>query len=213
MTTLKKYSTLFIALVFAAFGISITMKAAIGLAPFDAFNQTFAHVLNFRVGDIVTIVQTTFVIIQLLILRKKPTWRILLQVPLATIMGQFINIFFYDLFGSFVIDGYILRSILFLIGQAWTTFFISAIMVLDLVTMPVESLSQIIADKTNRPFGQLRQVMDVLFIIFSLLFTFIFSVPFTIREGTVIGALTFGPLLSFFMPKIKDLFTRWQLIE
>lgn len=213
MLILRKYVTLFILLAFAALGISFTMKAAVGLAAFDAFNQTFAYILNARVGDIATIIQIIFVVLQLILLGKKANFRIILQIPLAAVLGQFINLFFYGLLGNIEIEGYVLRLLVFIIAQAIIPFFMGAIMVLDVVTMPVESLSMAISNKINTPFGPTRQGLDVAFIAISLVLTFVFSTPLTIREGTVLGALMFGPLLSFYMPKIEVYFKKWNLIE
>lgn len=212
MSTLKKYVLLFILLAFAALGISFTIKAAIGLAAFDAFNQTFAYVLNARVGDVTTIVQIICVVLQIILLRKA-SFRLLLQIPLSAILGQFINLFLYGLLGNLVIEGYFVRLLVFIVAQSWIPFFLGAIMVLDVVTMPVESLAMVISNKINKPFGPVRQAADIFFLGVSLALTLIFSTSFTIREGTVIGALMFGPLLSFYMPKIEVYFKKWNLID
>lgn len=208
----RKYSALLILLVLASVGISITIKAAIGLAPFDAFNQTFGYVLNVRVGDIVTFAQIIFIIIQLLILRKKATYHILLQIPLAAIVGQLINFWLYRVYSSFEIENYFVRLILLLVGISWVAFFLAGVMVLDLVTMPLESIAMVIAKEINRPFGKVRQWLDIFFIIVSLGLTLMYSLPYTIREGTVIAAVLFGPLLTLFMPKIEEKFKSWKLI-
>lgn len=213
MFIVRKYSTLLTLLVLASMGISITIKVAIGLAPFDAFNQTFSYVLNIRVGDIVTIAQVIFVMIQLLILRKKATYHILLQIPLAAIVGQLINFWLYRVYSAFEVENYIIRLILLLVGISWVAFFLAGVMVLDLITMPLESIAMVIAREINRPFGRVRQWLDIFFIIVSLGLTFLYSLPFTIREGTVIAAVLFGPLLTIFMPIIEEKFKSWKLIE
>lgn len=209
----RRYSALLVLLILASMGISITIKVAIGLAPFDAFNQTLSYIFNIRIGDIVTIAQVVFISIQLLILRRKATYHILLQLPLAAILGQLINFWLYRVYSLFEIENYIIRLILLLVGITWVAFFLAGVMVLDLVTMPLESIALVISREINQPFGKVRQWLDIFFIVVSLGLTFMYSLPFTIREGTLIAAVLFGPLLTVFMPLIEKKFKSWKLIE
>jgi len=212
MSTVKKFIVLVIALFLAAMGISLQLTAAIGVAPFDALNQSFAYVFDMRVGDIVTIVNVVFVVVQILILKKDTTWKILLQIVIGALLGQFVNLFMYGVFSQLVIENYIWRMLLFLFGALWVPIFIGSVMVIDLVTMPVENLAMVLSNEVKYSFGQIRQLMDIIFVVISLALTFLFSEPLTIREGTIISALTFGPLLSFYMPKVKTLFEKWKLV-
>lgn len=213
MATLRKYFALVIILLLAAVGISLQMTAAVGIAPFDALNQTLSFVSDIRVGDVVTLVNVGFVIAQVLLLRKDTTWRIFLQFFVGLLLGQFVNLFYYSLFDGLVLENYVLRMIVFIIGCLWVPIFIGSVMVLDLVTMPIENFAMVLSTKTNFSFGQVRQAVDVICVIIAITLTFMFSVPLTIREGTIISALTFGPLLSFYMPKIEGLFRKWALID
>lgn len=212
MLAIKKYLALTLVVIIAAMGPSLTIKAAVGLGAFDALNQSLAYLTGFRVGDILTVLQLVFVAIQLLILKKNATIRIFLQIPLAAIFGQLINFYLYTVLGSFEVDNYLARMAMFLIGIVWVAFFISAIMALDIVTMPVESLSMVLANTINKSFGFVRQAFDVIFVVLALVLTFMFSLPLTIREGTIIAAIIFGPLMGIFIPIISKQFIKWDLI-
>lgn len=194
-------------------GTALTMKAAVGVGAFDALNQSLSYTLDIKVGHVLAVVQLTMVIVQLLILGRKASWRILLQIPLSTLFGQFINLFYYEIYAFIDVENYVIRLMMLIIGTLWVSFFIGAIMVLDLVTMPVESFGMILAESINKDFGKVRQIMDIIFIIISLALTFIFSLPYTFREGTIISAFLFGPGLSVFMPRIKTVFEKWNLID
>lgn len=213
MTLVRKYAVLFISLLLAAMGISLQLKAMIGVAPFDALNQSISFVTGLRVGDVVMLVNIGFILLQILILRKETHWKIFLQIIIGVLLGQFVNFFYYFVFNSIVLENYILRLIVFIFGCLWVPFFLGAIMVLDLVTMPVENTAMVLSEKTKYSFGQVRQGLDILFVVLSLALTFIYSESLTIREGTIISALTFGPLFSVYMPKIEQVFARWNLIK
>lgn len=213
MSTLRKYFALVIVLLLAAFGISLQMTAAIGIAPFDALNQTLSFVTGIRVGDVVTLINVAFIIGQVLLLRKDTTWRIFLQFFIGLLLGQFVNFFYYLVLDGFVLENYFIRMIVFIIGCLWVPIFIGSVMVLDLVTMPLENFSMVLSNKSRFSFGQVRQAVDIVCFLIAVALTLIFTEPWTIREGTIISALTFGPLLSFYMPKLEVLFRKWNLIN
>ncbi len=213
MIILRRYGTLLGALLLASMGISLAILSGVGLPAFDAFNQAVAETLNMQVGDIVMYVQIFFVSLQLLILRKDATWSILLQIPFVILLGQFINLFVYVVFGNLVLEGYVLRVLVFIFSQVWTSFFISIILVLDIVAMPLEKFSLIVSERGEIKFGYIRQGIDVLLIALALGLTFFAGAPLTIREGTIIAALTFGPLMGLYMPRIVPHFIKWELIQ
>ena len=211
--TIKRFLALIVVLLLAAMGISLQLKAVIGVAPFDALNQTISYAFEIRVGDVVTLLQLLFVFLQILFLKGDTNWRIFLQIFVGALLGQFVNFFFYTVFNHLVVTNYILRLCLLMAGCLWVPIFIGAVMILDLVTMPIESFSLVVSKEMIFSFGQVRQFIDIICVIIALALTVIYSVPFTIREGTIISALTFGPLLSFYMPKIEILFKKWKLVN
>lgn len=213
MTRSRKYLILLMGLASLGMGLSLTMKAAVGISAFDAFGQTLAYTLNIRVGNSAMTLQTIFVLLQLAILRRDADWKLFLQIPVAVILGQFINLFFYGVFGGLVIETYFSRLLIFILAQIWVSLSVAVIVHLDSITMPIESFSVLVSKITKFSFGQVRQGLDIFFIVIALLFTLIFSLPFTIREGSVISAIMFGPLLTYFAPKVEILFDKLNLNE
>lgn len=212
-TTLKKYIALVVAVFLAAMGVGLAIKSSVGLAAFDAFNQSITNTTGVRVGTVVMFVQMFFVLIQLLVLRKEATWHLLMQIPLVIILGQFINLFVDGIFGNLFLENYILRLLLFILAQVIISFAVSTLLVIDLIAMPVENLSAILAQKLPFKLGQIRQVIDILLILSALVISLVSSTEWTIREGTVLSALIFGPLMDFHMPRLKPLFKKWELVE
>lgn len=202
-----------ILLFLTAFGIGLAIKSGIGLAAFDAFNQTVADTVGLKIGTIIMFVQTFFVLLQIFILKKEITFAIFLQIPMVTLLGQFINFFVYTLFSNLTFTNYFFRVLLFIFSQFWTSFFVGAILVVDLIAMPVENFSSILSKKIPYSLATIRQSIDIILILLSLAITYIFSVPLNIREGTIISAIIFGPMLGFFMNWIRIYFIKWRLIE
>lgn len=213
MKIIKRYIALLLLLLLTAFGISLAIKSGIGLAAFDAFNQTVADTIGLKVGTIMMFVQTFFVLLQIIILKKEITFDIFLQIPMVSLLGQFINLFVYTLFSDLSFSSYALRLFVFIFSQFWTSFFVGAILVLNLIAMPVENLSFILSQRISFSLGMIRQSIDIILILLSIIITYSFSVPLNIREGTVISAMVFGPMLGFFMNWIKVYFRKWKLID
>ena len=46
-----------------------------------------------------------------------------------------------------------------------------------------------------------------------IVFTLIFSVKLTLREGTIIGMLIFGSLMGLFIKNIKSVFIKYRIIQ
>jgi uncharacterized membrane protein YczE len=53
--------------------------------------------------------------------------------------------------------------------------------------------------------GKLRQKIDIALVLLSVVLTLIFGTEWTLREGTVIAALMFGPAMDFWK---KTVFTK-----
>lgn len=212
MKKTRSYIMLFVLLLFTSIGIALTIKASIGLGAFDAINQTFSYLLNIKIGRIMSFIQIIFVIIQLLILKKEAKLNTILQIPMSIIFGELINFFYYYIFGEMNFNNYLLKFSFYIFGMIWIAFFMSGIMTLNIISIPIESLPMVISVEINRSYGQIRQYFDFIFIVVSLLVTYIFSLPLTIREGTVIGALIFGPLLNLFMPIMEKNLRKYNFI-
>lgn len=210
---IKKYGTLFIALVLSALGISLTMKAAVGLSAFDAITQTLSLATGIRVGNILMIIYVIFILLQLYLLKEQADWTLFLQLPLTVILGQFINFFVYGVLENITINSYLVNILLLIFAQSLLAFSIAIILLLDIVSMPIERFSLLFANQKNYTFGKVRQGFDILFIGLSLILTFVFSLPFTIREGTIISAFVFGPLMDFFMNALRSPFRKMELIK
>lgn len=55
--------------------------------------------------------------------------------------------------------------------------------------------------------------MDGFFIVLVLIYSFISRETLIIREGTVISMIIYGPLIGFFMRKLKPTFQRKKLTD
>ncbi|MFD1362381.1 YczE/YyaS/YitT family protein [Lentibacillus salinarum] len=213
MKQLKRIILLSTLITINGFAVSLTLKAAIGVGAWDALAQSISYLSGIKVGTIGIILNSSCVLGQWILLRKHFSFRHLLQVPVSILLGIVVNVFLYDVFSSIIIDSYAVNLMLLIIGYVIIAGAVGSIMVLDVVTFALEGSCMALAKTTKLKFTVVRQWADILSILFAVLFTFGFSLPPTIREGTIIGMLIFAPLMGFFMKRIRVVFRKLGLIE
>lgn len=196
-----------------AFGASMGLKAAVGVGAWDALSQSAATILGMKVGTFAMFLNISCVVAQLILLGKAFKPQRILQVGVAILLGIFVNFVLYTLFGNLTIDAYVLNLGLFLLSLPILCVGVAMILAVDLVTFPLEALCLVIADKTGWNFGKIRQGFDVGSIIVALALSLGFSSALTIREGTLIGMLVFGPLIHVFMHAFKPVLRKVGLAD
>ncbi|WP_192981198.1 YczE/YyaS/YitT family protein [Marinilactibacillus psychrotolerans] len=205
MQQVKRFSLMLISMVFVAFSASLTIKAAIGLAAWDAIAQSLSHLSAIQVGTIGMVLNISCVVGQMILLKRTFPPRQLLQIPISVLLGVLINYFYYTFFSSLTLDNYAVTLVIFLIGTVLASFAVSMVMVLNIITFPLEGFCMALAKKTKYHFAFIRQMVDILAIFFTLVLTFSLDVPMTAREGTVIGMLIFAPLMGFFIKRLQPI--------
>ncbi|MFC6464366.1 YitT family protein [Marinilactibacillus sp. GCM10026970] len=199
MQQIKRVSIMMLSMILLALSASMTIKAAIGLAAWDAIAQSLSHLSMIRVGTVGMILNILCVLGQILLLKKHFPLRQLLQIPVSILIGLLINYFYYTLLASFVLPNYAVTLVIFLLGTVLASLAVSVVMVLNIVTFPLEAFCMALAQKTGYRFSILRQAADILAVLLTIILAFSLEIPMTAREGTVIGMLLFAPLLGVFI--------------
>nr|WP_263326912.1 hypothetical protein [Neobacillus sp. Marseille-Q6967] len=213
MKQLKRIFLLSILVIIVGIGASLTLKVAIGVGAYDALAQSISYLSGIKVGTIGMILNNFCVLGQWLLLRKDFNFRHLLQVPVSILIGVVVNFVFYDVLGSITIDSYIMKLMLLFVALIVLAFALAAVMVLDVVTFPLEGFCIALAKKAKWKFVVVRQSANILSILLVLLLTFGLSLPLTLREGTIIGMLFFAPLMGYFMKRIQPILRKLELIN
>lgn len=199
---IKKIVVLFISILLVSFSVSIVLKCAIGVGAWDAFSQTASGLIGIKVGTFSMFMNVTCVIAQMII-RKQIKITLILQIALAVLLGFLINFFYYELLGNWDTGSYLTTMIFFLIGNISCAFGVGTVTAQNFISFPLEGLSMEIANKLNRPFGKIRQLTDIITMMGVIILVLLFNGLMTIREGTVIGMIIFGPLLELYMRYVK----------
>ncbi|WP_277295781.1 YczE/YyaS/YitT family protein [Streptococcus hyointestinalis] len=194
-------------------GASLTIKAAIGVGAWDALSVTGNSLTGIKVGTIQMLLNFICIGIQLVILKRDFHIRHVLQIGLSILIGIMVNFFLYIFLGHLLLTNYISRLVLFLIGIVIESFAMSIIMTLDVITFPLEGACMAFARRFGFQFHKVRQYSDIVFILIVFLTLILTKETVSIREGTVLMMLLYGPIMGFFMTKCKPFFQKQRVTD
>ncbi len=184
---------------------ALQMKLNIGIGPWDGMGRSISYVTNLRVGDVSTILSVSCVFLNLLLLKKDFKLTHVLTLVVGILLGQIINYFFYTFFANLTIESYAIKLIVFVISVVVMAVAVSIVQTSKFISLPLESFCQEFGDRNGKTFAFMRQAADVFSVVTIVLITVVFSVPLTLREGTIISMLIFGPITGIVMPRLS----RW----
>lgn len=213
MKNYRGYALLSISSAIIALAISLMLKASVGVGAFDAFTQSVSLMAGIRIGTVAMTVNLLCVLGQLILLKRDFGFNRLLQIPMSVLVGMLVNFFYYDLLGTAQIENYVTALITFFISLVTVAFSVSMIMTLNLITPPIESFCMELTKSVPLKFSTIRQLVDILCIVVSVVITFTFGFTLPVREGTVIGMLIFAPLLGFFINKIQPVLLKKGIVQ
>ena len=191
-------------LLILAFGIALAVNCKLGVSPVSSLPYVVSLIFNVSLGTCTTIVYATYVLLQMVLLRKfQPA--LLLQLVFSTIFGWFVDGAKYVL-GDFCLPTYfgqlaMLAASIVLIG-------FSLVLYIDvkLAPMPAEGLVGCLADKLGRPFSQMKTAFDCTSVLVGAVLSLLFLGALVgIREGTVLTALLAGRMMG----QVRKLIGPW----
>lgn len=179
--------------------VAFAIKAGIGVMPVDAAIATVAEVVNIKAGTISMLFHGSFFVGQILMEKKNFRKTEYLQLLYITLGGSVLNFFLYTLLANVSFQLYPLRLLITVLAFIVSAFGCTLVLETHLMRTPMEGCIQMLADRSRSgiTMGKLRQGIDILLVILAVVLTLIFGTSWTLREGTIIAALIFGPAMDF----------------
>lgn len=97
---------------------------------------------------------------------------------------------------------YPVRLLVCVIAFLVSAFGCTLVLETHLMRTPMEGCIQLLADKMGTTMGRLRQKIDIALVLVSVLLTLLFHTDWSLREGTIIAALIFGPAMDFWKARV-----------
>lgn len=181
-----------------AFGVALSTKSALGVAPSAAIPYVLCQVTPLSMGFITTIVNVIMVLLQVVLLRKNFQPIQLLQLVVVFVFGYFTD-WTLALLDFVSIESYIFKLIFTLIGCALMGLGVFLEVEAGLITLSSDGLTSTIVNIFHIDFGITKNIIDgsqvVIAAICSLIFLHSF---FGMREGTVITAIMVGVFVQLY---------------
>lgn len=185
-------------LLILAFGIALSVNSNLGVSPVSSLPYAVSQITDISLGTCTTIVYALYVLLQMVLSRKKFQPALLLQLVFSTVFGYFVDGAKLIL-GDFMIPTYfgqltMLATSVLLIG-------LSLVLYIDvqLVPMPAEGLVGCIAEKTGKQFSSMKTLFDCTSVLAATVLSLVFLGNLVgIREGTVITAVLAGRMMGVF---------------
>ena len=201
----KKIASTILGILLVYGSVAFAIKAGIGVLPVDAAITSIAMLIGMKVGTFSMLFHGSFFLGQIAIEKKNFRRTELLQLLYITLGGSVLNFFLYTVLRNVTFSFYPLRLIVCVLSFVVSAFGCTLVLETHLMRTPMEGCIQLLAERMGTTMGKLRQKIDIVLVLVSVAITLIFGVEWTLREGTIIAALIFGPMMDFWK---KAVFSR-----
>lgn len=193
----KKIASTVLGILLVYGSVAFAIKAGIGVLPVDAAITSIATLIGMKVGTFSMLFHGSFFLGQIVMEGKNFRKTEFLQILYITLGGSVLNFFLYTVLKDVTFSAYPLRVAVCVLAFLISAFGCTMVLETRLMRTPMEGCIQMIADRIGTTMGKLRQKIDVVLVLVSVAITVIFGVEWTLREGTIIAALIFGPAMDF----------------
>ncbi|MEZ6854418.1 DUF6198 family protein [Halodesulfovibrio aestuarii] len=186
-----------------ALGVALSVKADLGVSPISCIPYVYSLTFDFSLGELTILMNILFIIIQILILRRKYSLLQLVQLPAITVFGFFID-YALTLVGGINVSSYGWQLFWCLLSCVVIAFGVFLLVKANLTYLPGDGLAVVLADLYKKEFGRVKVGFDSSLVIIGVISSFVLMSRLAgIREGTVIAALFVGYLVKLANSKLS----------
>lgn len=186
-----------------ALGVALSIKAELGTSPISSVPYVSGLISGLSVGTTTIIVNSLFVLAQILMLRSQYEWYQLLQIPVAIVFGLMIDMFSL-LMGDIVLSSYIQQWLFCAAGIIFVALGVSMEVTAELITTAGEGLVLAICQVTSFKFGNVKVAVDVTLVILAAAASLLVLGELAgVREGTAAAAVLVGLLTKQFVKPLN----------
>lgn len=185
-----------------AFGVSLSLKSNLGVSPVNSLPNEISLVansfgINLSLGNAVIIIFSCYVLVQILIKRRRFPLIDLTQVIFSVIFGYFTNFTGMLTNASSYLTSLPLRLLFMAVSMVFIAFGVSIYMNAKLVNMPMEGMTLAISEQLGKPFARVKVVVDCSTVILALVLSLVFLHGIEgVGVGTVLAAVCIGLLVK-----------------
>lgn len=195
-------------MVILAFGISLNTKVGLGVSPIISISYSVATIWDLNFGNMTLVLYCLFVVAQFIIRGKKSKLYDLLQVPVALLVSQLLNLF--DYLFAVEPEKFWWKLLLLIVAILLTGLGIVLSVNMRLVPNPGDGIVQAISDRTGKRLGITKNLFDIGCIILSCSIGVLFTGGLVgIGIGTILAVIGVGRSVALFNYLFRNKLLRW----
>lgn len=178
-------------------GIALSVHGQLGTAPISTFPAVINAATSWSVGSVTVLMNMVFVLVQILILRRRFQLFQLVQLPIAMVFGAVIDLSLF-LTSWTQTNNYLLQWVVTICGALILGIGVYIQIQPKLLYLPGEGLVMALTQVTGVRFGTMKQLVDWSLVIISAIVSLILMHRLEgVREGTVFAAFAVGGVVKF----------------
>lgn len=189
---IKRYLFLCAGLCIMAFGVAFSIEASLGTSPISSLPYVSSLLTPLSVGNTTILMHCVFILLQILILRKRYDPIQLIQLPVAFLFGYLTDFAVWTL-DKVTYNTYWQQWILCILGILLVAIEVSFEVAANVVTLAGEGVVLAICKVCPIKFGYMKVAFDVTLVLISCILSLIFLGGLHgVREGTIAAAVLVG---------------------
>ncbi|MBM7659894.1 putative membrane protein YczE [Bacillus mesophilus] len=188
-------------LLILSFGVTLTIKSDLGAGPWDALNVGLSTTIGLTVGSWVIIVGLILIVINALLLQEKPD---VFAIFTILIVGGLIDFWLLYVLNQFDPTGLLFKIIVLMLGLIFLSLGIAIYLQAKYPLIPIDRFMLAIQHRLKVNLMVAKTIAEITALILALLF------KGPIGIGTIIIALSVGPLVQLFFPPLERLRKKWS---
>lgn len=201
---IKRFIVFVVGMNVLAIGIILNTKSLLGVGSINTLPYALANILSVSLGTMTIMVYLVFIIIQLILL-KRFDLQVIIQLPFSFIFGYLID--FYDLFFSYEPTAFYMQIVILIIAIVLTALGAFLMVLGDIVLNPADGLVHTIGKVTNKDFGFVKNIADLVFIVLTVVICLVTKgYILGIGIGTVVSAI----FISRFVALYQNIYNHLQ---
>lgn len=192
----SRWATFLLGVFVMSVGIALSVHGQLGTAPISTFPAVVAAASSWTVGAVSAVMNIAFVVLQILILRRRFKLFQLVQLPIALVFGAVIDLSLF-LTSWTQTDNYVLQWVVTIFGALILGIGVYIQIQPKLLYLPGEGLVMALTQVTTVRFGTMKQVVDWSLVVISAALSLILMQRLEgVREGTVFAAFVVGAVVK-----------------
>lgn len=185
-------------MVILAFGITMNTKTGFGVSPIISIAYSVSTIWKLNFGNMTMALYCVFVIAQFIIRGKDRKWSDLLQIPVALLVSQLLNLFSW-LMRDFHFESFWINLAFLILAILLTGLGVVLSVDMHLVPNPGDGIVQAISDRTGKSLGLTKNLFDIGCIITTIVLGLTMEGKLIgIGLGTVLAVIGVGRAIALF---------------